>query len=141
MPRILCGDFNSPQEEKANGEVITWGQEIASNGKVTVWGRWKGDTGKRWDSAERNVLLGLGRFDLRDVFRALHGYRRQEFSFYARPKAGLFGRRFDHVFASTSLKPTACIYIHAFREAGLSDHSAIEVTFSLNSDASSAEIA
>ena len=26
-PRILCGDFNTPQKEMADGEVVTWGQD------------------------------------------------------------------------------------------------------------------
>jgi hypothetical protein len=49
------------------------GQVCIADGKATVWHRWKRDTGKRWDSAERNVLLGLARYDLRDIYRALHG--------------------------------------------------------------------
>lgn len=48
-------------------------QYVSPDGKATVWHPWKRDTGKRWDSAERNVLLGLARYDLRDIYRALHG--------------------------------------------------------------------
>ena len=77
--RILCGDFNTPQEEMRTGRVITWDQE-----------------GTRWDLGERNVLVGLARYDLIDVYRDLNGYRVQDFSWYA-PHG--IGRRFDHVFA------------------------------------------
>jgi exonuclease III len=129
-PRILSGDFNAPQFERANGDIITWGQYVLDDGQVAVWGRCRGGTGQRWDAGERNVLRGLSRFDLADVFRTLHGYQREEFSWYLKCKGVLIGRRFDHVFASASLQPTSCTYLHALREAGLSDHSPIEVVFS-----------
>ena len=50
-PRVLCGDFNSPREERADGTVITWGQR--SDGELVT------DRGQRWDAAERSVILGL----------------------------------------------------------------------------------
>lgn len=128
-PRIVSGDFNAPQFERTNGDIITWGQDVLDDGKVVVWGRWRGGTGQRWDAGERNVLRGLSRFDLADVFRTLHGYEREEFSWYHKRKGVRIGRRFDHVFASASLKPTSCRYLHALRQAGLSDHSPIEVVF------------
>jgi endonuclease/exonuclease/phosphatase family metal-dependent hydrolase len=33
--------------------------------------------------------------------------------------------RLDHVIVSPPLRPVACDYVHAWREQGLSDHSAI----------------
>jgi exodeoxyribonuclease III len=129
-PRILCGDFNTPQLERSSGQIITWGQDVLDDGKVVVWGRWRGGTGQRWDEAERNILQGLSRFDLADVYRMLHGYQREDFSWYTNRKGANRGRRFDHVFASAaSLEPLSCTYIHSLREAGLSDHSPIEVVF------------
>ena len=108
VPRILCGDFNTPQEETSDGKVITWG---------------KGRT--RWGSGERNILEGLAEFDLIDVYRFRHGYKVQEYSWYARP---YIGRRYDHVFASRSLlNDVECKYLHSFREKKLSDHSAIRI--------------
>jgi len=44
-------------------------------------------------------------------------------------KGHRIGRRFDHVFASRDLNAVRCQYLHSLREAGLSDHSAIEVDF------------
>jgi hypothetical protein len=38
-------------------------------------------------------------------------------------------RRYDHVFASPSLRPTDARYRDDWRVAGLSDHAAIVVTF------------
>lgn len=111
-PCILCGDFNTPQAETLSGEVITWGK-----------------VGTRWDAGERNVLQGLADFGLKDVYRFVHGYQTQEFSWYARNHAG---RRFDHIMASPSLlNGVQCRYIHSLREQGLSDHSAIIADFVL----------
>ncbi|MGH8065722.1 MAG: hypothetical protein ACRERE_10925 [Candidatus Entotheonellia bacterium] len=45
------------------------------------------------------------------------------------PVSGPPGRRFDHVFASTSLNPLSCTYLQKFRESGLSDHAALEAVF------------
>jgi len=77
-PRILCGDFNSPQAETIEGEVITWGQKILKNGRVKIINRFgKGDG---WDKGERNVIEGLAEFDLHDMFRLLNGYETNDFS-------------------------------------------------------------
>ncbi|SFM51754.1 endonuclease/exonuclease/phosphatase family protein [Nitrosomonas communis] len=126
-PRILCGDFNTPREELSTGEVVTWGQRPGLNGwriARTIHGR----AGSDWDRGERQVLTGLAAWGLPDVYRQLHGYDRVEASWVFR---GMFqlGRRFDHVFASPSLRAEQCRYIHEFRERGLSDHSAIEAVF------------
>jgi exonuclease III len=128
-PRILCGDFNTPQLERSSGQIITWGQRIRDDDQVVLKRRWRGGTGQRWDEGERNILQGLSRFDLADVYRMLHGYQREDFSWYTKRKGVIRGRRFDHVFASALLKPLSCTYIHSLREAGLSDHSPIEVVF------------
>jgi exonuclease III len=110
--RILCGDFNTPKLETRDGEIITW--DVA---------------GSRWDRGERNVLEGLAKFGMVDVYRLINGYRIQDFSWYARPH---IGRRFDHIFASLPLANGAeCKYIHSFREEKLSDHSAIMADFKI----------
>jgi exodeoxyribonuclease III len=132
--RILCGDLNTPQAESADGSVTTWGQVIAPGGGVRIWKNWRDtlgrvDAGDRWDAAERNVLTGLAHFDLPDVFRTLNGYGVVEYSWYWKGKERCIGRRFDHVFASRQLCPVRCVYLHALREIGLSDHSPIEVDF------------
>ena len=41
----------------------------------------------------------------------------------------LFHIRLDHALASRSLGPTACRYRHEWRDARLSDHSALEADF------------
>ena len=115
--RILCGDLNLPRAETTDGEVITFAEDHP-------------EMLERWDRAERSILPGLEEWGLRDVFRDLHGYERQDASWVlhtrARRKAGL---RLDHVLASTSLRPRWCDYQHGWREDGLSDHSALEAIF------------
>lgn len=115
--RILCGDFNSPRLETTEGELITFAGHHP-------------DHLERWDAAERSLLEGLAEWDLVDCFRDLNGYDRQDASWVfhtrARRKAG---HRLDHVLASASLRPRLCDYHHGWREAGLSDHSAIEAVF------------
>jgi exonuclease III len=123
--RILCGDFNSPQAEQANGRIVTWGERIKTNGEIVVKAGHE-----RWDAGERCIIEGLARFDLPDVFRLINGYSVQEFTWYVKRKGKyISGRRFDHIFASRSLNPTQCRYLHWVREKELSDHSAIEARF------------
>lgn len=124
MPRVLCGDFNTPQREYENGQVITWGQQIKEDGSVVIKEKMK-----NWDIGERNILTGLRKYDMVDVFRNLNGYSIQEFSWYSRRKGNIIGRRYDHFFASKVLNPVYCGYIHHLRENKLSDHSAIQVVF------------
>ena len=126
-PRILCGDFNSPQAETRSGEVITWGQDIFKDGQVKF-----SDKKGRWDAGERSVIQGLAEYNLYDIFRLLNGYESQEFSWLLRRKGKIIARRrFDHIFASKTLNPITCNYIHSFREELLSDHSAIGATFKI----------
>ena len=115
--RILCGDFNAPRMETAEGEVITF----AAHHPESL---------ARWDAAERSILTGLAEWDLVDVFRALHGYERQDASwvFHTRNRRKS-AHRLDHILASKRLGPVWCDYHHGWRESGLSDHSAIEGVF------------
>ncbi len=131
IPRILCGDFNTPQEEMPDGTVMTWGQKRATDGTFRLGrgGGKKGEPLERWDTGERNVLTGLAPFDLADVYRRLHGYSVSDFSFILVNRGRGIKRRFDHVFASSDLNPVACTYLHLLREEKLSDHSPIEVDF------------
>ena len=108
--RVLCGDFNSPKEELPTGEIIPWSRRD-----------------KRWADGELSVISGLAKFGLEDVYRQLHGYPPRSFSWYAKNGTG---RRFDHIFASRSLRVSDCDYVQDWRQDGLSDHSGIEAVFS-----------
>ena len=125
FPRILCGDFNTPQEEYSDGVILTWAFKKLKSSKIVF----RPGRDERWDTGERNILKGLGGFDLSDVFRTVHGFKVQDFSWRQLRKENETRRRFDHVFASKSLHPYECRYLHSYREAGLSDHSPIEVMF------------
>ncbi len=114
LPRILCGDFNSPMLETDDGETLTFADRHPDNWEL-------------FDAAERSVIVGLKPFDLPDLFRELNGWKRKEYS-WIHEQSGR-GVRLDHVFASRRLNPTACDYIHSFRTDGLSDHSAIWASF------------
>lgn len=115
--RILCGDLNTPRYESEDGGIETF----ATNHP---------DLEARWDAAERSLLVGLADWDLQDVFRLLNGYDRRDVSwvFHTRARRRA-AHRLDHVLASASLGTIACDYLHEWREAGLSDHSAMEATF------------
>jgi endonuclease/exonuclease/phosphatase family metal-dependent hydrolase len=75
------------------------------------------------------VILGLAEFDLADTFRALDGYSATDISWVAPRGEKSWARGYDHIFASRSLAPRTCSYLHSWRERGLSDHSAIEADF------------
>jgi len=135
-PRLLCGDFNAPQAERPMDEVITWGQDILATGEVVCEGTWRDsagreDTSARWDAAERSVLTDLASFDLPDIYRQIHGYTAQEYSWYWTGQGREIGRRFDHIFATPALDARECRYLHDFRTEGLSDHAPIEAVFAV----------
>lgn len=130
-PRILCGDFNTPREESRDGTIVTWGQVVRSDGSIRIRRSIRGKPGARWDAAERSILSGLAAHDLHDIFRLLHGYETEAFSWELRRGALRKPRRFDHVFASRGLRPRSCRYLHDVRTAGLSDHAMIEAEFDL----------
>jgi exonuclease III len=119
-PRVLCGDLNTPRRELPDGEVISFARDSR--------GRLRPERGPEWDEAELGVVPGLRELGYRDAFRALHGYAQREPSWTWRRIAGHDGGwRLDHIFASEDLRPASAAYHHAWREQGLSDHSALEV--------------
>jgi endonuclease/exonuclease/phosphatase family metal-dependent hydrolase len=122
-PRILCGDFNEPQAELPDGEIVTSRHRTRRDGSLVV----RRGRSEEWERGVRSVLEGLAEFDLPDVYRSLHGPAVVEFSHVVQSTGR--GYRYDHVFASRALNPVACRYLHEPRERGLSDHSAIEADF------------
>ena len=129
-PRLLCGDFNIPQRELFSGEIVTWAQRIGPSGQISLKTRFRGGSGLRWDTAERNILSGLQQFGMRDVYRGLHGYKIDASSWVLRRKGTSIVRRFDHLFASEQVHVVRCAYLNEWREGGLSDHAGIEAEFS-----------
>jgi exonuclease III len=129
--QILCGDFNAPQLERADGRIVTWGGRVLKTGVVKLRRTRFRYPADRWDHAERGVMQGLQNSILIDAYRHLHGYGRQEFSWFLKRKELRIGRRFDHAFCSPDVKVLACEYLHHLREAGLSDHSPLELDFNI----------
>jgi exodeoxyribonuclease-3 len=113
-PRVLCGDLNTPRRESPDGTVISFARDSR--------GRLRPERGERWDSAELGVVPGLRELGFADAFRAVHGYESKEPSWVWRHGGGW---RLDHIFVA-GLSVVASRYHHAWRDDGLSDHSALE---------------
>jgi exonuclease III len=119
MLRVVCGDLNTPRRELESGEVVSFARDSR--------GRLRPERGPVWDEAELGVVPGLRDLGYRDAYRFLHGYGPREPSWTWQRIGGHDGGwRLDHLFTSAELRPAACIYHHAWRDAGLSDHSALE---------------
>ena len=113
-PRILAGDLNTPQYESREGEVSSFARTRSGNIRP--------DYGERHDRAELGIVVGLTEHGYRDAFRSLHGYSRRDRSWlYPHRKMGY---RLDHILVR-GLEIEACDYRHDWRDARLSDHSAI----------------
>ncbi|WP_424005677.1 endonuclease/exonuclease/phosphatase family protein (plasmid) [Haloarcula salina] len=105
-PRILAGDFNSPDTELADGQAVPFG--YSKDPQVR----------QRYVNAELNILKGLGHLGLVDVFRAEHGY-----GDLAIQDTSWKTKRFDHIFASESFAVDDCYYDPEGQE--YSDHAPI----------------
>ena len=131
QPRILCGDFNTPQAETREGRIITWAERAKPNADPRLRFTIRRGEGRRWDEGERNIIQGGVAREMVDAFRHVHGYGRDEFSWFLTRKQLRIGRRFDHIFCSPDLRVVRCEYLHQVREQALSDHSAMEMDFEL----------
>lgn len=111
-PRLLAGDLNTPKQELADGQAVTYGYNRS--------------TGRQRDAmtAELNILKGLGHFGMIDVFRALYGYGDID-----ELDVSHNGRRIDHMFASERLDPRQCCY--APLECVPSDHAPLIADFDM----------
>lgn len=111
VPRVVCGDFNTPQSEDDEG--------------VTTWASAHPEFRDEWDAAERGVLTHP---ILRDVYREQHPpgepYPASHFT-------REMPRRYDHVFASPELATVRCRYLTNWLAQGLSDHAAVEAELRL----------
>ena len=114
-PQVLCGDLNTPRRETPDGSVISFARDSR--------GRLRPERGERWDDAELGVVPGLAELGFLDAFRTVHGYASREPSWVWRSGGGW---RLDHIFTSAELSVEAARYHHAWRDDGLSDHSALE---------------
>jgi exonuclease III len=113
-PRVVVGDFNTPQYESREGEVRSFAR--------TRSGRIRPDYGERHDAAELAMVTGLLEHGYVDAFRALHGYSRRDRS-WVYPN-GKMGWRLDHILVR-GRRVEECEYRHDWRERRLSDHAAM----------------
>jgi exonuclease III len=125
--RLLCGDMNAPRIEYADGRVLTWAQNEPTGTIVR-------SRGPRFDSAERNIIVGLAEYDLCDTFRAIHGYAVQAESWASTYRGRRSPRRLDHIFASTSMGATSISYLDDWHRStverrALSDHAPMLADF------------
>ncbi len=107
---VLCGDLNTPRRDLPDGTVLTFAHE--SDGSV------RPERGERWVDAERALVQTL---------RLEHGWRdpfldQGPQKTWQWPNGG--GWRLDHVLTK-DVEARAAIYVHEWREQGLSDHSAL----------------
>ena len=126
--RILCGDFNTPQDELLKYGVCTFAQKINKKGVPKLKKIFRGGSGNRWDQGERNILEGLREFNLSDAYRRIHSIPKKGYSFVLERRGKIVAkRRFDHFFLSKELEIKSVEYLHKYREDGLSDHSPLEL--------------
>lgn len=111
VPRILCGDFNTPKHELPDGRIVTWAQDLQLDGTIRTQKYRKGRAADEWDEGERAVLLGLSGWDLPDVFRQLHGYEVQGHS----PRTGVLISGFPGASAQDLMKWLAPVARRTFR--------------------------
>ena len=109
---VLAGDLNTPRRDLPGGGVLTFAHE--SDGTL------RAERGERWDEAERALVHTL---------RADHGWSDPFLDSGTAARTWTFkddrgGWRLDHVLVR-DVDVGAHAYAHAWRLAGLSDHSAV----------------
>jgi exonuclease III len=112
-PIVVAGDLNTPRRDLPDGTVLTFAHE--SNGRL------REERGERWVAAERALVQTL---------RLEHGWR-DPFLEAGPERTWTFARnrggwRLDHVLLK-GLDVRGRAYVHEWRLAGLSDHSALVV--------------
>jgi exonuclease III len=125
-PTVLCGDFNSPKEEREDGTIVVFMRPKDVRGSA----------------AEMGLLTArLRSGPLVDAFRAVNGWAASDGSWFWKNRGRTGGFRLDHIFASEHLRPTACWYVHGVRLGGMSDHSPIVADFEISHGLHAARVA
>jgi exonuclease III len=109
---VLAGDLNTPRRDLPDGSVLTFAHE--SNGTL------RPERGERWHAAESALVRTL---------RAEHGWHDPFLDSGTAARTWTFkenrgGWRLDHVLVR-DVEVGAHAYVHEWRLAGLSDHSAV----------------
>ena len=118
VPRVLCGDFNTPWEE-------------SDEGIKTAAHRHPGER-QRWDEAERMILEHP---ELSDLYRANRSPG-DDFavSHYRGRGDRRVGCRYEHVYVSAEfdLRSSRVEYLEPLLDRGLSDHAPVAATLALS---------
>ena len=125
--QILCGDFNTPKFESEETGLVTFGQNVNKQGKVITKKSFRGGRGYDWDLVERSLFEELPKKGFLETFRIHNPYDYTSFSWQFLRKGKQFTNRFDHMFASKTLKCLDCKYLENFTQ--MSDHSPITAMF------------
>lgn len=103
--RLVCGDFNLPLKETADGQIITAGQALNKDGTARI-------VNALLHQAELDLMVGLGQYGFYDLYRLHYGYEQEEYSWFHHGKTGF---RCDHVLAAAptlTLSKWKCRYLH-----------------------------
>lgn len=111
VPKLLCGDFNTPQSE-------------TDDDVVTMASRHPG-LHDEWEEAEGAILRHPR---LRDVYRELR-QPGEDFAVSHRTRGG--PGRYDHIYASEHFRARRYVYRMDWLESRLSDHAAVEADLDL----------
>ena len=115
-PRVLCGDFNAPWNEDADGPLIE-----RQRG-------WPEQTKQRWVDAERGVIANP---EMRDVYRDVHEQgQRFPASYFTGRGYPMTPHRYDYIFACHDFETRSCEYLARWLERDdhgrrLSDHAPV----------------
>jgi exonuclease III len=113
-PHLVCGDFNSPKAESAEGVTL-----FTRPVRVAEF------------EGEHALMGGLVEVGMRDAFRDCNGFDVEDRSWFWKNRGRTGGYRLDHIFVSAHFEVGACWYDHTVRERGLSDHSLMVAEVSL----------
>ncbi len=122
IARVLCGDFNAPVQEDADGPISHSG------------GPWSESEQERWKLAEKRIVDNP---DMRDAYRDVHERGRPlPSSHFTGHVDGGTGHRYDHIFTSPEIHTQSCCYLSEWLEGNevhgrLSDHAPVEAELSL----------
>ncbi len=123
-PRVLCGDFNSPKEERPDGAMLCFGGRWDSEGRAVAR---RSERSRRQWAAEESVMRGLAAAGWIDTYRALHpGNDAAGHSFRQRRAGKEWRRRFDHAFVD-GVRPKMAAFDLDVLDRGLSDHAALVI--------------
>lgn len=118
---ILTGDFNSPQKEFPDGQILTWGQRINSQGFPYTRKKILGEDGQRWHDGEYNLLQGIEYVGYCDYFKKMNGPAYSAYS-WVTPSNRDIKYRFDHIIGPESIEVLSAVYCTRFIDDKLSDH-------------------